>query len=66
MYFFGTAILFSLFSSDSEYFQFNAVVGKGNAVTQFVEILCCKSEGRGSIPVGVIQFFINIILPAAL
>jgi hypothetical protein len=68
MYFFGTTFLLSIFSSVSEYFQFNTVIGTGHAVTQFVEVglLCCKPEGHWSIPNGVIQFFIDIILPALL
>ena len=66
MCFFGTNILFSILSSVSAYFRFNTVIGTGHAVAQFVEVLFCKPEDRGSISNSVIQFFIDIILPAAL
>ena len=39
----------------------------GHAVAQLVEALRCKPEGRGfDSPIGSLEFFIDIILPAAL
>jgi len=41
--------------------------GVGYAVAQLVEALCCKPEGRGfDSPMVSLEFFIDIILPAAL
>ena len=38
-----------------------------HAVAQLVEALCCKSEGRGfDSPMVSLEFFIDIIIPAAL
>jgi len=43
------------------------LVSVGHAVAQLVEALRCKSEGRGlRFPMVSLEFFIDIILPAAL
>jgi hypothetical protein len=50
----------------SDYFSISLQQMWGQPVTQFVEALSYKPEDRSSIPDGVIEIFIDIILPAAL
>ena len=44
----------------------NYAIKSGHLVAELVEALCYKPKVAGSIPNGVLRFFIDLIIPAAL